>query len=252
MDYNNPNYKNAGHKICNFCNVYYFSYNSKRKFCSAKCANISNRKDPLLSFREKYKLNKLHRTKKIYWCTMCAIVGVKRKAKYCKRCRLTKGKVEVKCKACLQTFWSNRCRLRSFCSEICKLTSYKGRGNPNYIDGRTPENHRIRNSERYKQWRTAVFKRDKYTCVWCGQKGGELNADHIKPFAYYPALRFNLSNGRTLCLPCHKKTDTYLSKCKIKPNKPTELQEQYLNEVRKRGGIAMVAYSLDDVIKAGL
>lgn len=35
--------------------------------------------------------------------------------------------------------------------------------------------------------------------------------------------------------------------CKIKPNKLTELQEQYLNEVRRRGGIALVAYSLDDV-----
>jgi hypothetical protein len=35
--------------------------------------------------------------------------------------------------------------------------------------------------------------------------------------------------------------------CKIKPNKPTELQEAYLEEIRKRGGIAIVAYDLSDV-----
>lgn len=40
--------------------------------------------------------------------------------------------------------------------------------------------------------------------------------------------------------------------CKIKPNKPTQLQEDYLNEIRKRGGIALVAYSLEDVINNGL
>lgn len=40
--------------------------------------------------------------------------------------------------------------------------------------------------------------------------------------------------------------------CKVGKNKTTDLQNQYLEEVIKRGGIAIVAYSLDDVIKAGL
>jgi hypothetical protein len=35
--------------------------------------------------------------------------------------------------------------------------------------------------------------------------------------------------------------------CKIKPNKTTPLQEAYLEEIRKRGGIAVVAYDLTDV-----
>lgn len=75
-----------------------------------------------------------------------------------------------------------------------------------------------RRSIEYKLWRESVFARDNYTCVWCNLKGGwnrnlkkrvMLNADHIKPFCDYPELRLSIDNGRTLCLPCHRKTDTW-------------------------------------------
>ena len=46
---------------------------------------------------------------------------------------------------------------------------------------------------------------------------------------------------------CSKDGRFLAIECKIAPNKPTDLQEAYLEEVRKRGGIALVAYSLDDV-----
>lgn len=75
--------------------------------------------------------------------------------------------------------------------------------------GITPINQKIRTSQEYKDWRTSVFERDNYTCKECGSRGYTLNADHIKPFAYYPELRLSIDNGRTLCVPCHKKTDTY-------------------------------------------
>ena len=90
-----------------------------------------------------------------------------------------------------------------------------------YIDGRTPENKRIRHSIEYRDWRVAVFKRDDYTCQECGSRGVTLHADHIKPFAYFPELRLVIENGRTLCVPCHQKTDTY--KGKAINHKPLEV-----------------------------
>ena len=72
-----------------------------------------------------------------------------------------------------------------------------------------PEHLRIKRSIEYRLWRKAVFERDNYTCRFCGIRGGKLHADHIKPFALYPELRFAIDNGRTLCVPCHRKTDTF-------------------------------------------
>ena len=84
------------------------------------------------------------------------------------------------------------------------------KGSKNYFwkGGLTQANLLVRNSLEYKFWREAVFKRDNYTCVKCGARGG-INADHIKPFSLFPELRFELTNGRTLCVPCHQNTDTY-------------------------------------------
>lgn len=90
----------------------------------------------------------------------------------------------------------------------------------------------LRTCKEYKEWRTFIFTRDDYTCIWCGVNGGEIQADHIKPFSQMVrkimatgveitpenastfSELWDTSNGRTLCKPCHKKTDTYLKHTK--------------------------------------
>lgn len=55
----------------------------------------------------------------------------------------------------------------------------------------------------------SVFERDHYICQDCGVRGGRLQAHHVKAFKAFPELRHDLANGLTLCVTCHKKTDTY-------------------------------------------
>lgn len=82
-----------------------------------------------------------------------------------------------------------------------------------YIDGRHKNNYSERqvafNSSEYKIWRKSIFERDNYTCQMCGQRGGDLEADHIIPWAQSIELRYELSNGRVLCIKCHRQTPTY-------------------------------------------
>jgi hypothetical protein len=86
-----------------------------------------------------------------------------------------------------------------------------GKDHPRWKGGVTSANNLLRSSKEYKLWRQAVYSRDGYACVWCGAKGtgANLQADHIKPFALFPELRFAIDNGRTLCKACHKTTSTY-------------------------------------------
>lgn len=89
------------------------------------------------------------------------------------------------------------------------------------------ELHAVRHSAQSRMWRELVFGRDNYTCVWCGDnRGGNLEADHIKPFiliirqndirTLQEALNcqelWDIENGRTLCITCHRTTDTWGAK----------------------------------------
>lgn len=62
-----------------------------------------------------------------------------------------------------------------------------------------------RNDKEVREWREKVFERDDYTCQDCDQKGGELQAHHIKSWSEHPDQRLNLENGLTLCRECHSK-----------------------------------------------
>lgn len=88
----------------------------------------------------------------------------------------------------------------------------------------TPITKSIRKCFKYRQWRSDIFTRDNYTCQLCDKYGGYLQVDHY-PKTFSEILRdnnlktleesqsceelWNINNGRTLCVDCHKNTDTY-------------------------------------------
>jgi 5-methylcytosine-specific restriction endonuclease McrA len=125
---------------------------------------------------------------------------------------LGKGKY-VKCLNCNILFYAKDRDLRRgrrYCSRICGGHSISKEKNPRWNGGTTKPNRKIRGSLEYKRWRFSVFQRDDFKCTECNKKGKTLQAHHIKPFSLFPELRLDLNNGITLCLSCHKKTDSYL------------------------------------------
>lgn len=58
---------------------------------------------------------------------------------------------------------------------------------------------------RYLKWRSDVFKRDNWTCQTCGARG-YVEAHHIKPWVKFINLRYDVTNGVTLCKECHNLT----------------------------------------------
>lgn len=128
-------------------------------------------------------------------------IEVGRRNKGRKRSEETKKKIREARKNQVMPKWTEHRRQR-----------FLGDNNPSWKGGVSTENQKIRTSREYVWWRMAVFAKDNWTCQECGKRGIELHADHIKPFSLFPELRFAIDNGRTLCVPCHKKTDTYAGK----------------------------------------
>lgn len=84
---------------------------------------------------------------------------------------------------------------------------WSGKNGTAWKGGITPKMKAIRNSDAYKNWRAAVFKRDNYTCLMCNEKGMPIDAHHIEPVRDHKndLLIFDVNNGVTLCKDCHQK-----------------------------------------------
>lgn len=150
------------------------NWDQRHKFCSIKCRNLAPRPKET---RLKMRLAKLG------------------KPSWNKGKRLTE---------------EHKAKLRGKRGSLKDTTKMMGRRPWNKIgDGITPIHEKIRKSLQYKNWRKMVFEKDNYTCQLCGGRGRNLQADHIKPFAIYSELRFELSNGRTLCVKCHRATKSF-------------------------------------------
>jgi hypothetical protein len=179
-------------KKCLECGKTFQRSHKQEKRCSRECYYNSKRgKEPWNKGKTKEEDSRIAQP----W------LGKKRKPETMEKIAKTLRKPRVKCKECKKVLTNRRC---TFCQDC-----YKGKNTFLWKGGIYPKHLAIRQSPEYKKWRKLVFERDNYTCQICNIKGVELNADHIKPFSTYPELRTKLSNGRTLCVPCHRKTDTY-------------------------------------------
>lgn len=128
------------------------------------------------------------------------------------------------CLRCGVQFWRKPSAIKrghcKYCTRACYLKAQvgisKGVGriglvgekNHKWRGGVTPINKAIRQSKEMKAWRLSVFTRDNWTCQKCGNRSRKNNylrieAHHIRPFATFPILRFEVSNGLTLCKQCH-------------------------------------------------
>jgi len=171
-----------------------------------------------LKFKKPMKLSYAHWDKRLFCSKDCRRKGMKVMFANSGNPFWKGGLSTIKrsCKQCYIEFMAHASNVKkgngNYCSNNCRALWFsrnlRGEKHPNWR-GKTSQNKRDRESKDYVLWRTAVFTRDDYTCQSCGDRGEKLNADHIKPFAYYPDLRFAIDNGRTLCVDCHKQTDTY-------------------------------------------
>ena len=142
------------------------------------------------------------------------------------------------CQNCSIGYYEKPCRLErtKYCSEKCRIanlnkgrpvgfkltekhkeklsafaTSRRGENAANWRGGTSRSYKDGYWSPEYKKWRTNVFERDNYTCRECGDNN-YVTAHHIKSFAKYIDLRYDIDNGLTLCELCHSKTDNYKGK----------------------------------------
>lgn len=197
-------------KPCKECGVEFidtkFKQTATRTYCSGECSAKARGKAMV----------KEHHGKKLV-CFTCSDTFYSkhhsdRDVQYCSTKCYGKSLIidkSVECGICKKVFDTYRHRTQKYCSMKCMGKANSGHNSSAWRGGVSTENELARSSTEYKEWRTAVFKRDRYMCVMCDKKGVKLNADHIKPFAYYKELRYDINNGRTLCEPCHRSTDTY-------------------------------------------
>lgn len=123
----------------------------------------------------------------------------------------------------------------------------RGKDSP-YWNPNLSEDRHARFTREYRDWRTACFERDNYTCQCCGKHGGRLNVHHIFDFSKHKNLRYNVDNGITLCVECHDCTiKGSLHQVYGTRNVTPDNLEKYINDKRKEIGIS-AHFNIEDYI----
>ena len=113
--------------------------------------------------------------------------------------------------------WSRRPEVKAKLVKTLRSDNWLGKQRPDmrgekhwfWRGGHTNERQLAMQRTEYKTWRREVFSRDNHTCQMCGKRGGDLEADHIRSWRDHSQLRYEVSNGRTLCVPCHRSTENW-------------------------------------------
>lgn len=202
-------------KQCKQCKEDFNARENRAKFCNRACygawrASLLGEKNP-------------RQYLKIISCQHCGKEFKPREkvTKFCsKECKADSQreiKVVIRCDCCSAQYAMPKAeyliKMRrghkvNFCSNKCKHQWTRGQNHPRWIEDRAmvkSEDKSIRESVEMKEWRTAVFSRDNWTCQCC-EATGVINAHHIKRLVDFPELMHDVENGITLCEPCHKLT----------------------------------------------
>lgn len=195
-------------KLCKNCNNIFIG-RKERLFCSKDCYTIWSKGKRFGKGKPKNrKKNKCKVCKKIYehWAG--------RESKYCSRECWSKRNPEIlnQCLYCGKDFWDYKSNDKKYCCKKCysfhQRELQKGSNSVFWKGGKTKLSKLARTRTVYLEWRNKVFERDSYTCQKCKIKSGcghrvFLHAHHIKEFSLHTELRYEISNGITLCKNCH-------------------------------------------------
>lgn len=119
---------------------------------------------------------------------------------YCFDCSFKMGRIDWKTWIDAGTGWNSWMAKAAICPTTGEIEIAPIRGKFSW----EKRNQDHRNTVQYQEWRSSVFQRDNYTCQRCGKKGTTLNAHHIEPFNRFEKLRYEITNGITLCVKCHR------------------------------------------------
>lgn len=90
-----------------------------------------------------------------------------------------------------------------------------GENHPSWKGGISGERNRFMATNEYKEWRTEVFRRDRYKCICCGANSNTLEAHHILSYASNEDMRTDISNGVTMCRKHHSEFHSIYGRASI-------------------------------------
>jgi 5-methylcytosine-specific restriction endonuclease McrA len=219
-------------KICPICKTKFKPRKSSQKYCSPECRvkSMTNKITIKCSYCEKeisITKSTYERSKHHYCSQECKYEHQKQTVKGENNPNYKNATVKVRCSYCSKEFTILKCKIKNnknvYCSQKCKSNHQreilKGENNPNYGKGEKirgnknkmwnpektqEEREKGRIIEGYKKWVYGVYKRDNYTCQYCGKRGGDLVAHHLNSYNWDKEHRTDINNGVTLCKQCHR------------------------------------------------